>query len=54
MIISRLLAATMVAGQPEPHGDPRLGSASRPVNMGSSTTKAATKTPSDAPIRPRG
>jgi hypothetical protein len=53
MIISRLLAATMVAGQPEPHAGSLPGSASGPVNTAPSPTNAASTSHPGALAKPR-
>jgi hypothetical protein len=53
MIISRLLAATMIAGQTTSQEGSKPGSAGVPGAAGAGPATASPKTPLGAPERPR-
>ena len=53
MNISRLLAATMVAGQPEPNAGSKPAATARPANAKPGAAAAATTPRPGAPSKPR-
>jgi hypothetical protein len=53
MNISRLLAATMVAGQPEPHAGAKPAAAARPANAEPGAAATTTAPRPGTPSKPR-